>query len=48
MTNAQLRDRVDELETVIERVRDELTALHEDLSEVLGIDEGAEVERQNQ
>jgi hypothetical protein len=38
MTNAQWRDRVEELEAVVEKVCDELEALREDLREVLGQD----------
>ena len=36
MTNVQLRDRVEELEAVLEQVCDELDCLRQDLREALG------------
>jgi len=39
MRQAELRDRIDELEAALEKVADELQNLHQDIEEILGPEE---------
>lgn len=43
MRQAELRDRIDELEAALEKVADELGSLRDDVEEVLGIENEEEV-----
>ena len=39
MRQADLRDRIEELEAVLEKVADELESLHKDIEDILGLDD---------
>jgi len=39
MRQADLRDRIEELEVVLEKVADELKSLHKDIDDILGSDD---------